>query len=639
MNMRVRPARGSARPSTAAAQKTQRAFSWPAPTRGLVANGNIAVSQPGAAYILDNFRCTATGVIIRRGKQRHATLPLPVRSIFSYQAGAVGRLFASDDENIYDVTSVTAPDDILIGEDGDTIGEVGDYEVGTESLSGIIGYPDTNGKWIVIQTQSSDGSNYLIGANGSDPTFIYDGSEFAPQVDGGTSKLNFDAQTGDFAAGETVTGGTSGATATILRVISDGTDGTLWISDIVGGPFQDNEAVTDGGGGAATANGAAVAVPATDMSFPSGSTLTTADLSFVWAYKKRQFFLQKGTLDSWYLPVGQLAGELTRFSLGGVFRLGGSLVMGATWSRDTGSGLAAVCAFFSSEGEVAIYEGDNPGEANSWALVGVYRIGNPLGPKSIMDAGGDLITATDIGLVPLSRALATDYSILGTEAISESIIDLWNQEVNARVGGEWNVAFWSARQMVIVALPTINDQPVRWLVANAKTKGWSTYSGWDATCVHVFRDQAYFGSSDGAVQMAEVSGLDDGAPYTATCLPAFDQMGVAGYKNVSMLRAVWRGPYPITEKITDRADYDYSIPPAPSASSVSDSSVWGDAVWGQSEWGSVGIEKNVYQQWRVAYGGGEVHSPLIQLTSGSNAALDGELIRVDATFTTGDVVI
>jgi hypothetical protein len=640
MTARISTTRGQVRPSAAAAQKTQQAFSWPAPTLGLVANGNIAVSQPGAAYILDNFRCTATGVIIRRGKYRYATLPGPVRAVFSFNAGASSAMFATTDENIYDISVVAFPNDLLIGEGDWVLGEVDEYDIGEMSVYGLDRYPTTNGKWIVIQTQSSDGSNYLVGVNGADPAFIYDGTEFSPQVAGGTSKLHFDAQTAAFTVGETVTGATSGATATILRVLSNGSAGTLWLSDVTGGPFADDETITDGAGGEATANGASAAIPATNTTFdgdPAG--IDTSDLSYVWSHKGRLFFVQKETLDSWYLPVGQIAGELTKFSLGGIFRLGGYLVMGATWSRDTGSGLAAVCAFFSSEGEVAIYQGDNPGEVDSWSLVGVYRIGRPLGPKSSMDAGGDLIIATDIGLVPLSRALAVDYAILGTEAVSESIIDLWNDEVNFRVGGEWNVAFWSARQMVIVTLPTVNDQPVRWLITNAKTKGWSTYSGWDASCVHVYKDQAYFGDPDGAVFMAEVSGFDDGVPYSATVLPAFDQMGVAGYKTVSMLRAVWRGPYPVHEKITNRTDYNDTVPPSPSAVSISSNSVWGDAVWGEGEWASSGLEKRVYQQWRVAYGGGEVHAPMVQITSGSNAPLDAELIRVDATFTGGDVVV
>jgi hypothetical protein len=116
-------------------------------------------------------------------------------------------------------------------------------------------------------------------------------------------------------------------------------------------------------------------------------------------------------------------------------------------------------------------------------------------------------------------------------------------------------------------------------------------------------------------------------------------MGVPGYKTVSMLRAVFRGPNKPREKVVDRSDYDASIPTSPASSPVSSSSTWGDAVWGESQWAKAGIERLVFQQWRAAYGGGEVHAPLVMVTSGANVPLDDELIRVDATFTGGELVV
>lgn len=66
--------------------------------------------------------------------------------------------------------------------------------------------------------------------------------------------LNYDAETVGFTAGSTLTGGTSGATATILRVLDAGTTGTLYLDNVVG-TFQNDETITGSGGGSATANG------------------------------------------------------------------------------------------------------------------------------------------------------------------------------------------------------------------------------------------------------------------------------------------------------------------------------------------------------------------------------------------------
>jgi hypothetical protein len=165
------------------------------------------------------------------------------------------------------------------------------------------------------------------------------------------------------------------------------------------------------------------------------------------------------------------------------------------------------------------------------------------------------------------------------------------------------------------------------------------YSNWDATCLYVHGDQLYFGDSEGAVYAAEQTGMDDGFPYSSTCIPSFDQMGIPGYKTVSMLRAVFRGPNTVKEKITARADYNITIPAAPAASPISGSSTWGDAIWGDSDWASAGQEKHIQQMWKAAYAGGEVHSAVLQITSGANAPLDVELIRIDATFAPGEIVV
>jgi hypothetical protein len=76
------------------------------------------------------------------------------------------------------------------------------------------------------------------------------------QLTGGThGGLSFDAQTGNFTLGQTLTGTNSGATATITAQADNGTTGILFLTSI-SGTFEDNEAITDPVTGAAVANGA-----------------------------------------------------------------------------------------------------------------------------------------------------------------------------------------------------------------------------------------------------------------------------------------------------------------------------------------------------------------------------------------------
>lgn len=73
------------------------------------------------------------------------------------------------------------------------------------------------------------------------------------------SELAFDAQTALFTTmAQTITGGTSSATATLRRVLQDpeleGDVGVLYVTGVAGGPFQDNETLTGSTEGSATSN-------------------------------------------------------------------------------------------------------------------------------------------------------------------------------------------------------------------------------------------------------------------------------------------------------------------------------------------------------------------------------------------------
>lgn len=558
--MMVREGRKATR-QTAQKPKSHQAYTYPGPTLGLMAVNNLAVAVPGSALVLDNFFPTATGAVMRRGKRLYATLgagDMPTESLFSYVLGNQHELFGATDTTIYNLTTVLEPANIILGtENDDSIGTETDDEIGVSSTEGLeVLTGQTGGNWVVPQFATAGGT-FLIGVNGADPAFLYDGTTFTT----------------------------------------------------------------------------------TTITFPVDVTLTTADLSYAWIYKNRLWFLQKDSLNAWYLPVDQIGGELTLFPLGGVLGKGGSLTFGATWSQDVGDGLNALCAFISSEGEAAVYQGSNPSEAADWGIVGVYQTGKPMGPKAHIQIGGDIAMASDIAFVPLSEALRREYSQLGGNSLSAPIEALWPVEVDARRAEPWHCALWTAKQMVLVGLPTVGSTAPSMLVMNSRTGKWARFTNWGSTCMHVFNDRLFIGDTMGRVFEGNVTGLDDGVPYTATYLPSFDQLDAPGYKTVSMVRAVLRGPYTVREQMSTHTDYNVKALAVPAASQVSAPGAWGDpgTVWGQFDWGNTS-EKKVQQHWRNQFGTGEVVSIGVQVTSGAIVPLDVEVIRTDVLFTVGDVV-
>lgn len=626
--MMVRAARGEVRKASQRPKNLQSA-SMPAPTRGWIANGNLASPEPGGAAVLENFFPTAQGAVMRRGIELYATMAdgNTITALFSYKNGAQEELFAATSQNIYDITTIGVPSsyrlvtdtgDVLETDTGDTFGE-------ESTVSPGIVADLTGGDWVVLQFATSGGT-FLVCVNGTDDMLLYNGTDWYPINGVGLNALAYDAQTGAFAEGLTITGGTSGATAVIERDFDGGTTGTLWIRTVTSGPFQDNEIITDSATGSATVNGTITALAS------AITGVNTDDLSYVWSFKNRVFFVQKETLDAWYLASDAVAGAATKFPMGGVFQRGGSLLFGASWSLDAGDGLSAQCIFVTTEGEVAVYAGGGPAD---WTLAGVYRIGKPLGKKGFIRAGGDLVIATDVGFVPLSQAIQRDYAALSPSAVSFPIEEAWNEAVTNRSSEEWHCEVWPANQMVVVAPPTVTGTSAEMYIANARTGAWGKYTGWHATCLEIFQNRMFFGSLHGKIYEANVTGLDDGVTYTSNYVPLFSDMGAVSLKTASLVRNVLRAPYPVNDQVSMQLDFTITLPPAPDAAIISDASSWGAGIWGTSVWGGA-ADTQTFQTLRTVYGMGYALAPALQITSGAVVPLDAEIVRTDVMFTSGE---
>lgn len=369
------------------------------------------------------------------------------------------------------------------------------------------------------------------------------------------------------------------------------------------------------------------------ITFPSGSTLTTGDLSYVWVYAQRLWFLQRNSMSVWYLPVGEYQGELVELPLGNNFTLGGALVWGQSWSLSSGGagGLSEQCAFASTEGEVVAFQGNNPDSASTFSRVGIYRTGKPLGPRAVVRAGGDLLIATSVGLVSLTMASSKDYAALGSSAASYPIEEAWTRAVDHGGIGQWNCIIWPEAKMTVVApARSANNDPCLF-VANSNTGAWCKYTGWDVTAMMTYNGILHYGDSQGRLWMANVTGSDDGAPYTGVCIPLFDDLGSpASRKILRNGRVVKRSRYADLEKLTGKFDFDVIPPTAPNPRSGEASGLWGTGVWDEAVWGYEESEI-VTTTWRSLGGSGQDVSVCLQVSSGDVYPLDTEIIRIDAT--------
>lgn len=371
---------------------------------------------------------------------------------------------------------------------------------------------------------------------------------------------------------------------------------------------------------------------------PAITGTTTDNWSHVWSFANRIFGVKKNSQTAVYLPVDSIGGAATTFSLGGVFKYGGQLLFGATWSVDSGEGLDDLCVFVSSEGEVAVYAGTDPA---SWTLQGVYKIGRPMGKKAHFRGGGDLIIATDDGLVPLSSAINKDRAALQQDAASYPIEELWLQQTSARNAVAWQCATWPLKQMLVVATPTYGGAAAQVLIANTRTGAWTVFTGgWDCRGCAAFGTQFFFGTSGATVYEAESGASDTGASYTCRVAGLFDDIREPALQKIAkLMRGVFQSAYQtINPQFSTSVDFQTTWPSPPTSSpEPAANGLWGSSTWGAFVWGG---QSSRYRSvdWQSVDGVGFSMSWQCQVTLGNVTPPDIELAAIDFVYETGEAV-
>jgi hypothetical protein len=382
----------------------------------------------------------------------------------------------------------------------------------------------------------------------------------------------------------------------------------------------------------------------------NGSTWTTSPtltggpgtngnlFSHAWTFKSRMFFVQKNTLSAWYLPVLSIGGALSEISLAGVFQRGGSLLFGATLSSDAGNSINDMCVFVSDQGEVAVYQGSNPSDINDWSLAGRYEIGKPLGKNALIRAGGDIAIATDDGLIPLTAAIKNDQSTISLNAISKEIEPEWRSYAAYKRQRSWAIAKLPSSNLGLVVMPTAVSETPECLAVNLQTSAWAKITGWNLYSCAELNGYLYLGTNDGRVLLAESSGSDDGVPYFCNLIGLAESLGTPGIKSALMSRATLIYSTPFKARLSVTSNYTEQLQTAPASVSNNSTDVWDTGLWDIALWDS-GAVRQVKTEWVSTPANGFTLAPVIQITCGSNATPDVELVSTDLLFEAGGVFV
>ena len=400
----------------------------------------------------------------------------------------------------------------------------------------------------------------------------------------------------------------------IYDVTTPGAVGAAVVSGLTNARWQHVVKTTSGGTFLVCCNGADAmrSYNGSAWSTPTITGVTSSNIIGLASHKERLWMIEKDSSTAWYLATKAISGNATAFPLGAVFRMGGKVKAIIPLSQDAGSGPDDFLAFVSDKGEVAIYQGTDPGTASEWALIGVFRVGAPIGDRAFLRVGGDAALITDDGVISLLQAINVDRAAANTATITDRIRELFATYVRAyRANYGWQAISYPAGNWGLFNVPISATQSVQ-LVMNTITGAWCRFTGQNAFSWSMLGNEIYFGGST-RVFRADVGSTDNGADIAADMKTAFQYFkDRGGLKRFTMLRPTFLSNGAPEPRITLDVDFG-NREPTGSPGFTAFGALWDAAVWDADVWGADGDQ--VTQQWIGVHALGRCAAVRMKITS------------------------
>ena len=429
---------------------------------------------------------------------------------------------------------------------------------------------------------SNQAGHFLVACNGVDPVMIYDGSAWFYVATTTT------AQT----ISSITRGGTGNLTATLTTASAHGliTGNRVTVTGATPTEFNGTYVITVTGtttftytmatapSGNATVMGTYTTIGITGV---NSNTFINVNL-----FKNRLYFTQKDTLNCWYLPVDSIGGVASPLYFGSIARNAGYLQAMGTWTLDAGQGADDYAVFVTSMGEVIVYNGTNPDNADTWQLKGVWQLGQTFSRRCFFKWSGDLLLLTQDGLVPLASALQSsrlDPRINLTDKIYFPISQAASLYF-AEFG--WQINYFAGENMLILNIPIPNG--IEQYVMHTITKSWARFTNIQGYCWEVSGDADMHFGSNGFVGTFYSALSDDGNNISATAQQAYSYFDSAGQlKRFTLVRPILQSTGGVPAVLCGLSvDFDtqsqlgqVSFNPTTQSEGIWDTAKWDNNVW------------------------------------------------------------
>jgi hypothetical protein len=368
----------------------------------------------------------------------------------------------------------------------------------------------------------------------------------------------------------------------------------------------------------------------TSSSTPAITGVTTTLLNNPITFKNRVFFTESNSLRAWYLPTLSVGGAAQSIDISAFAYKGGKIVQHATWTIDAGYGVNDYYVIYTSKGQVVVYSGTDPTSASTWALVGVWDFGTPVGTRCMYKYGGDLLLLGQDGLTPLASELQSsrlDPRVALTDKIQWAVSDAVTQ-YGSTFG--WQILFFPQQNQLWLNVPATTG--TQQFVMNSITKNWCNFTGWNANCWELFNDQPYFGSN-GYVGRAWYTNSDAGSNINANALQAFSSFDSPGQlKRFTMAKPILRASGNPAIYSNVNLDFNLDLPSTVLNFTPTSAGTWDNALWDFGLWGG-GL--SILQQWQGLNGVGYYGAPVVKTSS---QGLDVRWVSTDMVIEKGAVL-
>ncbi len=345
----------------------------------------------------------------------------------------------------------------------------------------------------------------------------------------------------------------------------------------------------------------------------TGCTAGSSSFIHVTAHQSRLWFVQKDTLDAWYLPVASVQGAANRLQLGPFCRKGGYLQAIVSWTRDGGQGMDDQIVFLTSNGEAVLYSGTDPSSSTLWAKVGTFNIPPPVGRRCFAQIGADVGLITAQGVVPLSQILPLSPTGASKVAVTDKITHAFEEAYRrASTVFGWQLIENAKERLLIVNVPVTDATELEQFAMNVQSGAWCRWTAIDAHCWSNFGDSLFFGGLDGKIYRYGNGASDDnGTPITAVSQSAFTNCGGPNTEQFHQARPSMLAPDGLTPGISISVDYDTDLPEIVSIPYDGAGGLWDVSPWDTTDWAGGSV---LVKDWQAVNGVGTTASIATSVT-------------------------